>query len=116
MWTSLEPAAITVDPGSVARVRLRVRNTGDTVEEYRLRPAGDAAGWTQVQPDVLRLYPGAEGTAQIEFAPPRTSDAVAGPTPFGIRVEPKEHPEVRDVVEGQVTVGGSPNSAPSWCR
>ncbi|MEW9520424.1 hydrogenase expression protein [Streptomyces tubercidicus] len=106
MWTSLEPAAITVDPGSVARVRLRVRNTGDTVEEYRLRPAGDAAGWTQVQPDVLRLYPGAEGTAQVEFAPPRTSDAVAGPTPFGIRVEPKEHPEVRDVVEGQVTVGG----------
>ncbi|MEU9117874.1 RICIN domain-containing protein [Streptomyces sp. NPDC048483] len=105
MWTSLEPAAITVDPGSVARVRLRVRNTGDTVEEYRLRPVGDAAGWTRVEPEVLRLYPGAEGTAEVEFAPPRTSDAVAGPTPFGIRVEPAEHPEIRDVVEGQVTVG-----------
>ncbi|MFB6438848.1 hydrogenase expression protein [Streptomyces sp. NPDC056411] len=105
MWTSLEPAAITVDPGSVARVRLRVRNTGDTVEEYRLRPAGTTAGWTRVEPDVLRLYPGAEGTAQVEFAPPRTPDAVAGPTPFGIRVEPAEHPEIRDVAEGQVTVG-----------
>ncbi|MEV0371853.1 RICIN domain-containing protein [Streptomyces sp. NPDC050636] len=105
MWTSLEPAAITVDPGSVASVRLRVRNTGDTVEEYRLRPAGTAAGWTRVEPDVLRLYPGAEGTAEVEFAPPRTPDAVAGPTPFGIRVEPAEHPEIRDVVEGQVTVG-----------
>lgn len=105
MWTSLEPAAITVDPGSVARVRLRVRNTGDTVEEYRLQPAGAAAGWTRVEPDVLRLYPGAEGTAEVEFAPPRTSDAVVGPTPFGIRVQPAEHPEIRDVVEGQVTVG-----------
>ncbi|GES33333.1 RICIN domain-containing protein [Streptomyces angustmyceticus] len=105
MWTSLEPAAITVDPGSVARVRLRIRNTGDTVEEYRLRPAGDPAGWTRVEPDVLRLYPGAEGTAEVVFAPPRTPDAVAGPTPFGIRVEPAEHPEIRDVVEGQVTVG-----------
>lgn len=105
MWTSLEPAAITVDPGAVAGVRLRIRNTGDTVEEYRLRPAGDAAGWTRVEPDVLRLYPGAEGTAQVTFAPPRTPDAVAGPTPFGIRVEPAEHPEIRDVVEGQVTVG-----------
>ncbi|MFJ9407336.1 hypothetical protein [Streptomyces sp. NPDC101393] len=105
MWTSLEPAAITVDPGSVASVGLRVRNTGDTVEEYRLRPAGDAAGWTRVEPEVLRLYPGAEGTAQVAFAPPRTSDAVAGPTPFGIRVEPAEHPEIRDVVEGQITVG-----------
>ncbi|MEU8913089.1 RICIN domain-containing protein [Streptomyces nigrescens] len=30
---------------------------------------------------------------------------MAGPTPFGIRVEPAEHPEIRDVVEGQVTVG-----------
>ncbi|MEW1751903.1 RICIN domain-containing protein [Streptomyces angustmyceticus] len=105
MWTSLEPAAITVDPGAVARVRLRIRNTGDTVEEYRLRPAGDPAGWTRVEPDVLRLYPGAEGTAEVVFAPPRTPDAVAGPTPFGIRVEPAEHPEIRDVVEGQVTVG-----------
>ncbi|WP_119098150.1 MULTISPECIES: hydrogenase expression protein [unclassified Streptomyces] len=105
MWTSLEPAAITVDPGSVASVRLRVRNTGDTVEEYRLRPAGAAAGWTRVEPDVLRLYPGAEGTAQVEFSPPRTSDSAAGPTPFGIRVEPAEHPEIRDVVEGQITVG-----------
>ncbi|WP_342593534.1 RICIN domain-containing protein [Streptomyces inhibens] len=105
MWTSLEPAAITVDPGAVASVRLRIRNTGDTVEEYRLRPAGDAAGWTRVEPDVLRLYPGAEGTAQVTFAPPRTPDAAAGPTPFGIRVEPAEHPEIRDVVEGQVTVG-----------
>ncbi|MFJ9854688.1 hydrogenase expression protein [Streptomyces sp. NPDC101150] len=105
MWTSLEPAAVTVDPGAVASLRLRIRNTGDTVEEYRLRPAGDAAGWTRVEPDVLRLYPGAEGTAQVTFAPPRTPDAVAGPTPFGIRVEPAEHPEIRDVVEGQVTVG-----------
>ncbi|MFI9052184.1 RICIN domain-containing protein [Streptomyces sp. NPDC053427] len=105
MWTSLEPAATTVDPGAVASVRLRLRNTGDTVEEYRLRPVGDAAGWTRVEPDVLRLYPGAEGTAQIIFAPPRTPDAVAGPTPFGIRVEPAEHPDIRDVVEGQVTVG-----------
>ncbi|MEW2434857.1 RICIN domain-containing protein [Streptomyces caniferus] len=105
MWTSLEPAAITVDPGAVASVRLRIRNTGDTVEEYRLRPVGDPAGWTRVEPEVLRLYPGAEGTAQITFEPPRTPDAVAGPTPFGIRVEPAEHPEIRDVVEGQVTVG-----------
>lgn len=105
MWTSLEPAAITVDPGAAASVRLRIRNTGDTVEEYRLRPAGDPAGWTRVEPEVLRLYPGAEGTAQVTFAPPRTPDAVAGPTPFGIRVEPAEHPEIRDVVEGQVTVG-----------
>lgn len=105
MWTSLEPTATTVEPGSTASVRLRVRNTGDTVEEYRLQVVGAAAGWARVQPDVLRLYPGAEGTAQVEFAPPRTSDAQAGPTPFGVRVQPRETPHTVDVAEGQVTVG-----------
>ncbi|MEV0274898.1 hydrogenase expression protein [Streptomyces sp. NPDC050610] len=105
MWTSLEPAATSVDPGSSAGVRLRVRNTGDTVEEYRLSLVGDAAGWGRVEPDVLRLYPGAEGTAQVDFAPPRTSDAKAGPVAFGVRVLPREQPQAADVAEGQITVG-----------
>ncbi|MFI6683097.1 hypothetical protein [Streptomyces sp. NPDC050485] len=105
MWTSLEPPAITVAPGDSAVARLRVRNTGDTVEEYRLSPAGEAAGWASVEPAVLRIYPGAEGTAEVTFAPPRTPDAVAGPAPFGIRVEPREHPEASDVAEGRLTIG-----------
>ncbi|MFF3697922.1 hypothetical protein [Streptomyces sp. NPDC002221] len=105
MWTALEPPATTVAPGDSAAVRLRVRNTGDTVEEYRLTVVGDAAGWARVEPAVLRLYPGAEGTADITFAPPRTSDAIAGPSVFGIRVDPREHPHEADVVEGRLTVG-----------
>ncbi len=103
-WNSLDPAAVTVDPGGSATVRLRVRNTGDTVEEYRLSLVGTPAGWSRVEPDVLRLYPGSEGTAEVSFAPPRSPDAAAGPAPFGIRVEPREQPGSRDVVEGQVTI------------
>ncbi|MFI6685327.1 RICIN domain-containing protein [Streptomyces sp. NPDC050485] len=105
IWTLLEPAATSVDPGDSAVVRLRVRNTGDTVEEYRLSPLGDGAGWTTVEPAALRLYPGTEGIAEITVAPPRTPDAPAGPMPFGIRVEPREHPGAGDVVEGRVTIG-----------
>ncbi|MFK4065489.1 hypothetical protein [Streptomyces sp. NPDC029674] len=104
MWTALEPSATTVEPGSSTSVRLRVRNTGDTVEEYRLQVVGAAAGWARVQPDVLRLYPGAEATAEVELAPPRTPDAQAGPTPFGVRVQPREAAHAADVAEGQVTV------------
>lgn len=96
--------ATTVAPGDSAVVRLRVRNTGDTVEEYRLSPVGDAAGWASVEPTVLRLYPGTEGTAEVTFAPPRTPDAVAGQSPFGIRVDPREHPGEADVVEGRLTI------------
>ncbi|MEV6046278.1 hydrogenase expression protein [Streptomyces xanthochromogenes] len=105
MWTALEPPATTVAPGDSAVVRLRVRNTGDTVEEYRLTPVGEAAGWARIEPAVLRLYPGAEGTADLTFAPPRTSDAVAGPSAFGIRVDPREHLHEADVVEGRLTIG-----------
>ncbi|MFI6055582.1 hydrogenase expression protein [Streptomyces violascens] len=104
MWTALEPSATTVAPGDSAVVRLRVRNTGDTVEEYRFTPVGDAAGWAHVEPATVRLYPGAEGVAEITFAPPRTSDAVAGQSPFGVRVEPREHPGEADVVEGRLTI------------
>ncbi|MFE4856213.1 peptidoglycan-binding protein [Streptomyces sp. NPDC056670] len=104
MWTSLDPAAVAVDPGGRATARLRVRNTGDTVEEYRLSIVGDPAGWARVEPDTLRLYPGSEGTAEISFAPPRTPDALAGPSSYGIRVAARERSEVRDVLEGQVTV------------
>ncbi|MFI6644222.1 RICIN domain-containing protein [Streptomyces sp. NPDC050504] len=105
MWTQLEPAATTVDPGSAATVRLRLRNTGDTVEEYRLTLVGEAAGWAHIEPAALRVYPGAEESAQITFAPPRTSDATAGPVPFGVRVEPRERPHTADVAEGRLTVG-----------
>ncbi|MCX5231068.1 hydrolase [Streptomyces sp. NBC_00233] len=104
MWTSLDPAEVTVEPGARAGARLRVRNTGDTVEEYRLSLVGKPSGWSRIEPDVLRLYPGSEGTAEISFAPPRSSDVEAGPLAYGIRVDPRENSGARDVVEGRLTV------------
>ncbi|CAM5615342.1 hypothetical protein SVIOM342S_03909 [Streptomyces violaceorubidus] len=68
LWTSLEPASATVDPGSSTRVRLRVRNTGDVVDEYRFEPVGDVAPWTTVEPQTLRLYPGTTGTVELTSA------------------------------------------------
>ncbi|MFF3645716.1 hydrolase [Streptomyces sp. NPDC002564] len=104
LWTSLEPVSATVDPGSSTTVRLRVRNTGDVVDAYRLDPVGDLAPWTTVEPSVLRLYPGTIGTAEVTFAPPRTSDVLAGPHPFALRITPAQHPGEVSVPEGQLTV------------
>ncbi|TSB18663.1 hydrolase, partial [Streptomyces benahoarensis] len=70
LWTSLEPASTTVDPGGSTTVRLRLRNTGDVVDEYRCVPVGDLASWTTVEPGTLRLYPGTTGTVELTFAPP----------------------------------------------
>src|SRR3954453_2614560 len=104
LWTSLEPASATVDPGGSTRVRLRLRNTGDVVDEYRFEPVGPVAPWTRVEPQTLRLYPGTTGTVQLTFAPPRTPDAAAGPNPYAVRITPTEHPEATTVPEGNLTI------------
>ncbi|MBF9073144.1 peptidoglycan-binding protein [Streptacidiphilus fuscans] len=104
IWTSLEPASTTVDPGGTALVRLRVRNTGDIVDEYRFVPVGAVAPYVTVEPATLRLYPGTTGTVELRFAPPRTPDATAGPNPYGIQVVPSEHPEATTVPEGNLTI------------
>ncbi|MEV4449626.1 hydrolase [Streptomyces mirabilis] len=104
LWTSLEPASSTVDPGGSTKVRLRLRNTGDVVDEYRFEPVGDVAPWTTVEPQTLRLYPGTTGTVELTFAPPRSPDAVAGPNPFAVRITPTEHPEATTVPEGNLTI------------
>jgi hypothetical protein len=104
LWTSLEPASATVDPGASTRVRLRVRNTGDVVDEYRFEPVGSVAPWTTVEPPTLRLFPGTTGTVELTFAPPRTPDATAGPNPYAVRITPTEHPDAVTVPEGNLTV------------
>ena len=104
LWTSLEPASATVDPGGSTTVRLRLRNTGDIVDEYRFVTVGTLAPWTAVEPATLRLYPGTTGTVELSFAPPRTPDAAAGPHPYGVQIIPTQHPEATTVPEGNVTV------------
>ncbi|MEU0298570.1 ricin-type beta-trefoil lectin domain protein [Streptomyces sp. NPDC006175] len=104
LWTSLEPASTTVDPGSSTTVRLRLRNTGDVVDEYRFEPVGGLAPWMAVEPQTVRLYPGTTATVELTIAPPRTPDATAGPNPYAVRITPTEHPEATTVPEGNVTI------------
>lgn len=85
-------------------MRLRLRNTGDVVDEYRFEPVGPIAPWTTVEPQTLRLYPGTTGTVELTFAPPRTPDATAGPNPYAVRITPTEHPEAVTVPEGNLTI------------
>ena len=104
LWTSLEPASLTIDAGSTATVRLRVRNTSDVVDEYRFTAVGPLAPYTTVEPPLLRLFPGTTGSVELTFAPPRTPDATAGPNPYAVQIIPTEHPEATTVPEGNVTI------------
>lgn len=95
---------MTVDPGDSTTVRLRLRNTGDVVDEYRFEVVGSLAPWALVEPPSLRLFPGTTGTVELRFSPPRTPDAAAGPHPYAVRVTPTEHPQATTVPEGNLTV------------
>lgn len=100
----LSPRTVTVEPGAEVVCTVTVRNTGTVVDEFRLSVVGDPARWSSVEPYVVSLLPGAEGTAEIRFRPPRSSDTRAAAMPFGLRVTSREDPGGSTVEEGTVEV------------
>jgi hypothetical protein len=102
---SLERAEVSVDPGSEGTVQLRVRNNGNVVDQMTFEVVGNAAPWIDVEPPSVSLFPGAEETVIVRFAPPRQPEVVPGPTPFGVKVLSHEDPEGSVVEEGVVDVG-----------
>jgi hypothetical protein len=103
-WTSIEPLSVTVEAGGAADAVLRIRNTGDIVEEYHVDVVGDPALWCTAEPATLRLYPGTTESVRLRFTPPRGPDPAAGPHPYGVRIRPVEAPDAVTVPEGNVSV------------
>ena len=101
---SLEQSLVEVLPGEEAVCRLQIRNTATIVEAYDLQVLGDPAEWTVIDPPVLTVYPGTEGSASIRFRPPRTGGPAAGDLNYAVRITPTEQPEHQVVPEGTVRV------------
>jgi hypothetical protein len=102
---TLDPAALSVEPGGQTSLKIRVRNQGAIVDRFDLSVVGPLAQWARADPPFLSLFPGAEGEAQITFAPPRESFPRAGTFPFGVRVRAAAEPTGGAVEEGRVTLG-----------
>lgn len=101
----LRADGLTVDPGGDVWCEVTVRNTGSTVEQFTIEIVGVAGEWATVEPAVLSLFPTAEGTATIHFAPPRSPDVTPGPTSFGVKVTPSDDLTDSVVEEGELVVG-----------
>ncbi|HLX34128.1 MAG TPA: hypothetical protein VKR30_02680 [Candidatus Limnocylindrales bacterium] len=101
---ALEPKAVAATPGVPTTATIRVRNSGSVVDQFTFEVLGDARPWTTVEPAALSLFPGAEGTANLTFAPPRASQPRAGQVPFAVRAASKEDPGGSVVEEGTVDV------------
>jgi hypothetical protein len=100
----LSVASVVVEVGGEASLDLTVRNTGSVIDELSFSVLGAAGAWTVIEPGLLSLLPGSEGTAQVHFRPPRSASIPAGRTPFGIMVSSREDPEGSIVEEGTVEV------------
>ncbi|MGZ4699609.1 MAG: COG1470 family protein [Ilumatobacteraceae bacterium] len=102
---SLDRPELAVEPGQQVSAQLRVRNNGTVVDQFTFEGLGAGAAWIEAEPEVLSLFPGAEGTVTIHFRPPRSPNTVPGPTPFGVKVVSGEDPMGSAVEEGVITVG-----------
>ncbi len=103
--TTLEPTSVAADPGGMAAVKLRARNTGTVVDELRIAVEGPIASWAEVETPVLRLMPGTDATCTIRLRPPLQPLALAGPVSFLVRASSHEHPEEEATESGVLTVG-----------
>ncbi|HEY5835151.1 hypothetical protein [Streptomyces sp.] len=100
----LDAAPVPVLPGEEARITLELRNNGSLVEAYGFEVVGPAAGWTQVEPVTISLYPDTAGQVTLIARPPRDSTVPPGDLAFGVRVLPREQPETATVPEGVLRV------------
>jgi len=100
----LTPERVGVAPGAEATVTVRVRNDGAVVDLFAIDVLGDPGAWATVEPATLNLFPGAQGTAEVRFRPPRSAGVAAGAKPFGVRARSQEDPTFSVVEEGVVDV------------
>ena len=102
---SLASNALEAAPGSVAACTVTVKNIGTVVDQFTIDVLGDPGAYASAEPPTLSLFPGAEGTAVVSFAPPRATSTISGALPFGIRARSHEDPAGSAVEEGVLTVG-----------
>jgi hypothetical protein len=103
--TTLTPASVAADPGGMASVAIRARNTGTVVDELHISVEGPIAAWAEIETPVLRLMPGTDATSTIRLRPPRVPLAIAGQHAFTVRVISRQHPDEVATESGVLTVG-----------
>ena len=102
--TALPVRELQVEPGQTTTAKMLVRNTGQVVDQYTIDVVGACAEWTQVEPKVVNLLPGADVEVTVTFAPARDPHVAAGVVPFGLRVLSREDPPGSTVAEGTIEV------------
>ena len=100
----LEPANLSVMPGTTADTRLQVSNQTDLVDHFSLEVTGLPAEWVTINPQSVNLMPGAQETAFVRISPPRHSESRAGTQTFSLHVASRVRNQVVNTIAGQLQV------------
>jgi type II secretory pathway pseudopilin PulG len=101
---TLSTPNLAVEPGQEITCSITIRNSGGVVDQFTVDVVGEAHAWAVAEPGSVNVLPGHSATVLVRFAPPRSSDVVAGSVPFGIRVSSREDPDGSVVEEGVIEV------------
>lgn len=94
-----------VEPGGQASVTVTLTNPGTVVEGYELQVLGSPAGWAQVAPPEVSVYPQKGASVAVVFSPPAGTSAPGGKHSYGIIARSTLDPQFSAVAEGDVEVG-----------
>src|SRR5579863_8998112 len=84
---------LSVDPGREATCQLALSNTGTIVEQFAIMVLGEGTEWIRSDPPVVSMFPGAQQTVTLHFAPPKDSSIPAGEVPFAVKIIPSNEPD-----------------------
>lgn len=101
----IDASNLQVEPGRTITCKMSLANTGTIVEQFTIMILGPVAEWTQSDPPVVSLFPGAQQDVNLVFAPPRIHTTPSGVIPFGVKVIPSNEPEESVTEEAEITVG-----------
>lgn len=100
----IEPASLTITPGTAEQFTLTLRNEGDDVEAYRLTAIDDAADLVVIEPDTVLVHPGETGTAVATMQLAHSGNWAVGEMVVRFRVLPAGNPDDFLVLEAIATI------------
>jgi Fibronectin type III domain len=101
---SIQPEHISAQPGDQVGLTVTVNNSGKEVEGYQIQVLGPLAGYAEVSPSDVSVYPGKEETATVAFSLPSGTLPPAGLQPFGVLAQSTVHERASAVAEGDIDV------------
>ncbi len=103
---TISTTSLVVEGGQEVTCSVVIRNSGGIVDQFVIDVVGEPGTWSTVEPATVNLLPEESTTVTVRFAPPRSADVPAGPSPFGVRVFSQEDPDGWVVEEGVIDVAG----------